>query len=473
MYSKQKIILYNPKAVFFDMPLALLAIGSALDADQYEVIIVDGRIEDDPLKLIQQHADEAICFGVTVITGAPITDALFISERVKQLNPNLPVIWGGWHTSLFPTEPMQDHSFIDITVQGQGEVTFCELVEAFTQNTSIETVKGISYRKEDELVKNPPRPLTPMERFDRIDYSLIDVERYFKKKGKRQFDYISSVGCFYRCSFCADPFVYQNRFQAISAEKMVADLAYYQEQYQFTDLNFQDETFFTKPKRIKQFAEAILERGLKFSWAATMRADQGNRLSDEVWELCKKAGLRRLLIGVESGAQEMMDWMKKDIKITQVFYCADKCKELGIDVIFPFIVGFPGESDDSIRETVSVIKRLRKKSNGFETPIFYFKPYPGSEITQNVVKNGFELPKSTNEWGEFDYIGSSGPWVSKEKEEFFEAFKFYLKWGYNKHASPLLKPLKAISKWRCETEQFGFPFEKAIIERLKPAQQLS
>lgn len=473
MSEKKKVLLYNPKAVFFDMPLALLAIGSILDPERYEVVIIDGRIEENPLQLIKKHAPEAICFGVTVITGAPIKDALEVSAAVKTINPALPVIWGGWHTSLFPKEPLQDHDFIDITVQGQGEITFQELVECFGQQKPLDDIKGICYRKGNELVKTPPRPLTPMESFERINYELIDVERYFKKKSKRQFDYISSVGCFYRCSFCADPFVYQNRFQAISADKMADDLAFYQEQYQFTDLNFQDETFFTKPKRIQQFAEAILERGLKFSWAATMRADQGNRLPDEVWELSKKAGLRRLLIGVESGAQEMMDWMKKDIKITQVFYCADKCKELGIDVIFPFIVGFPGESDNSIRETVKVIKRLRKQSNGFETPIFYFKPYPGSEITQNVVKNGYKLPSTTKEWGDFDYIGSSGPWVSKEKEAFFEAFKFYLKLGYNKHSSPLLKPLKIVSKWRCETERFSFPVEKYIIEKLRPSQRLS
>ena len=474
MNTRKKVLLYNPKAVFFDMPLALLSIGSVLDSTKYEVIIIDGRIEKNPIQTIKSHLDNAICFGVTVITGAPIKDGLFISEEVKKLSPDLPIIWGGWHTSLFAKEPIQEHYFIDITVQGQGEATFKELVHHLDNALPLDDIKGITFRKEDnEIKKNFLRPIEDMDAMERINYDLIDVEQYFEKKGKRQFDFISSIGCFYRCTFCADPFVFQRKFSAISPKKMVDDLAYYQEKYQFDDLNFQDETFFTYAKRIEEFAQEIVDRKLKFSWAATMRADQGERLSDEVWLLCKKAGLRRLLIGVESGSQEMMDWLKKDIKLTQVFYCADKCAALSINVIFPFIVGFPNETDTSIVETVKTIKRLRNKSAGFDTPIFYFKPYPGSQITQDVVDEGYKLPETTLEWGDFDYIGSSGPWVSKEKERFFEAFKFYLKVGYGKERGPLFYPLRKISQWRCKNDQFKFPIEKVIIDRLRPEKQLS
>ena len=381
------------------MPLALLAIGSVLDPQEYEVIIVDGRIEPHPLKAIQQHLKSAICFGVTVITGAPIKDGLYISEKVKALAPQLPVIWGGWHTSLFAKEPIQEHPFIDITVQGQGEATFKELIHHIARGLPLDDIKGITFRKGKDVKKNFPRPIVDMDTMDRINYDLIDVERYFEKKGKRQFDFISSIGCFFRCTFCADPFVFQRKFSAISPQKMVDDLEYYQKKYRFNDVNFQDETFFTYTKRIEEFVREILDRNLNFTWAATMRADQGERLPDEVWQLAQKSGLRRLLIGVESGSQEMMDWLKKDIKLTQVFYCAEKCAKMGIDVIFPFIVGFPNETDKSITETVKTVKKLRQKSEGFDTPIFYFKPYPGSQITQDVVTNGYQLPQTTEEWG--------------------------------------------------------------------------
>ncbi len=473
MSSRRKIILYNPKAVFFDMPLALLAIGSVIDNKKYDVIIIDARVEENVIDLIKQHINDAICFGVTIITGAPIKDALYISKKVKELAPDLPIIWGGWHTSLFPKQPVEENPFIDITVQGQGEATFKDLVDHLANKISLDGVKGITFRKDENIIQNPPRPLAAMDSFGRVNYDLIDVEKYFKKKGKRQFDYISSAGCYFRCAFCADPFVFERKYTALPAVKMAEDLDYYFRKYSFTDVNFQDETFFTYADRIEEFSEELISKKIKISWAATMRADQGERLSDKVWMLCKQSGLRRLLIGVESGSQEMMDWMKKDIKLSQVFYCADKCKQLDISVIFPFIVGFPSESDESVTETINVIKQLRSQSSNFDTPIFYFKPYPGSKITAEVVDNGYKLPSTTEEWGDFDYIGSSGPWISKEKERFFEAFKFYLRLGYGRKGGALAYPLKKIGQWRCNNDQYKFPVEKYIIEKIRPQQRLS
>jgi radical SAM superfamily enzyme YgiQ (UPF0313 family) len=473
MNKRKKVILYNPKAVFFDMPLALLAIGSALDEKLFEVVIIDGRLTDNVESEIEAHIKEAVCFGASVITGAPIADALKISAFVKSKRSDLPVVWGGWHTSLFPTETLYDTDCIDITVQGQGEVTFKELVDHISNSIPLDNVKGISFRKNGIPHKTPVRPIVDMDSFRRVNYDLINVEAYFEKKGNRQFDYISSIGCFFRCAFCADPFVFQRKFSAISPEKLGEEMTYYKEKYNFTDLNFQDETFFTYAKRIKGIAEEFIKRELNISWAATMRADQGERLSDEIWNLSKESGLRRLLIGVESGSQEMMDWMKKDVKLEQVFYCADKCKNLGIGVIFPFIVGFPGESDKSVDDTVSVIKKLRKLSPKFDTPIFFFKPYPGSSITNDMVEEGFELPSTLDEWSKFDYIGSSGPWVSPEKEKFINQFKFYLKLAYKNKGGKLAYPMRKIGQWRVEKNNFKLPIEKLLYESLVEQKELS
>lgn len=470
--QRRKVLLYNPHAAFFDMPLALLAIGSALDPARYQPIIIDGRMDDNAIELLAQHADEAICMGVTVITGRPIHNALEVTRAIKARFPRLPIIWGGWHTSLFAKEPLQDIPEIDVTVQGQGEATFRQLVDHFERGELLDDVQGITYRRLGEIVQNTGRALQPMEGFGRVNYDLIDVERYFQKKGRRQFDYISSTGCYFRCAFCADPFVFGRKFTAIPPEQMCEDLAYYHSKYKFTDLNFQDETFFTYAKRIKGFAEGLVKLNLGFSWAATMRADQGERLGDEVWQMLKESGLRRVLIGVESGSQEMMDWLKKDIKLTSVLWCAEKCKELGIAINFPFIVGFPGESEKSVRATVDLVRQLNAKAENFDTPIFYFKPYPGSSITDEVVKQGYRLPQHTEEWAQFDFYKSSGPWVSKEKERFFEAFKFYLKLAYGKKRR-FAAPLHALAKWRVEKEVFVFPIEKYAIEKLRPKAQLT
>lgn len=467
------VLLYNPKAVFFDMPLALLAIGSVLDQSRYKVVIVDARVDDNPMEIIKSYIDNALCFGVTALTGSPVKDALEITKKVKGLAPNLPLIWGGWHTSLFPEQTLIDEPGIDITVQGQGEQTFRELVDALANDKPLKAINGICYRNElNEIVKNPPRILVPMDDFGEINYDLIDVEKYFAKKGKRQLDYISSTGCYFRCTFCADPFVYNRKWSAVSPELMVGQLEKLYHKYHFTDLNLQDETYFTYPDRVIEIAQKIVERSLKFTWAATMRADQGSRMSDADFALCAASGMRRLLIGVESGSQEMMDWLKKDIKIEQVFLCAERCKKLGIAVIFPFIVGFPDETEKSVAATVDVALKLNSMHTDFSTPIFYFKPYPGSKITQDVIKDGYELPKTIQEWSDFDYIGSIGPWVSKEKYEFFEKFKFYMKLGYSRrHIS--VRPFQAIARFRCRHQFFKAPFEKKLADILLTRQQLS
>ena len=311
-----------------------------------------------------------------------------------------------------------------------------------------------------------------MDTFSDVNYDLIDVEKYFEKKGRRQLDYISSTGCHFRCTFCADPFVYERKWTAISPEIMVNKLEELYQKHHFTDVNLQDETYFTFRNRVVEIAEKIIERNLKFTWAATMRADQGARLSEEDFETCAKSGLRRLLIGVESGSQEMMDWLKKDIKMEQVYLCAERCKRHGIAVIFPFIVGFPDETEQSVQSTVNMVKELNEMHPEFSTPIFYFKPYPGSTITDEVIKKGYVLPKSIHEWSDFDYIGSSGPWVSDEKYAFFEKFKFYLKLAYSNQKS-IYKPLQIIAKWRCNQLFFGLPFEKKLFDWFFSKQQLS
>ncbi len=148
------------------------------------------------------------------------------------------------------------------------------------------------------------------------------------------------------------------------------------QRYRFDDLSFQDETFFTRAERVEAIADEFIRRKLPITWAATMRADQGDRLPDEVMAKCKQSGLRRVIIGVESGSQAMMDWIKKDIKLGQVFLSAEKCRRHGVAVIFPFIVGFPNETDESVRASLDVAKRLRALGPAFQTPIFYFSPTP-------------------------------------------------------------------------------------------------
>jgi anaerobic magnesium-protoporphyrin IX monomethyl ester cyclase len=471
--ARPKIVLYNPRAVFFTMPLALLALGSELDRDAYEVVIVDGRLEADPERAVLEHLPQALCVGITVLTGAPISDALAISRLVKRTRPELTVVWGGWHPSMFARECLAE-ACVDVTVRGQGEETFAEIVTRLKEGRSLEGCAGCTVRLPDGRVHdNPARPLAPVERFRAHDYGLIPVERYFALKGKRQLDYISSQGCNFRCAFCSDPFVYGRKWVGLEPERMALRLKELWERYHFDDVNFQDETFFTRARRVQAFADHLVESGLKISWAATMRADQGVRLPDEVWARCRQSGLRRLLVGVESGSNEMLRRIRKDIRIEQVFETAEQMLKHGIAGHFPFIVGFPEESDASIRATIECAKRLRALSPDFLTPIYYFKPYPGSELVIEAVARGFKLPQTLEAWSQFDYVaGLPGPWVTPEKYRLIERFKFFqeLAWKRVARGGHLLQQL---ARYRCRKDEYRWPVEMVLTRWLVPAERLS
>jgi radical SAM superfamily enzyme YgiQ (UPF0313 family) len=473
MTGRLKVVLYNPQAVFFTMPLALLAIGSELDPEKYEIVTIDGRLEADAVSAVLSNIEGAVCLGVTVLTGAPISDALQISRAAKRARPDLPVVWGGWHPSMFSRECLVEPS-VDVTVRGQGEETFAEIVSRLAEGRSLEGCAGCTVRLADGTIhENPARPLAQVEKFRAHNYELIPVERYFELKGKRQLDYISSQGCNFRCAFCSDPFVYGRKWVGLEPVRMAMRLKELWDRYRFDDVNFQDETFFTQRERVRALAERIIESGMKTTWAATMRADQGIRLPDDVWVLCKKSGLRRLLVGVESGSNEVLKRIRKDIKIEQVYEVAAKMRHHGIAGHFPFIVGFPDESDANIQATLDCAKRLRSMSPDFLTPIYYFKPYPGSALVIEAVERGFRLPETLEAWAQFDYVaGEPGPWVSPQKFELIERFKFFHELAW-KRTGPGKRLLQQLARYRCGQDNYRWPVEMLFSRWLVPTQKLS
>jgi radical SAM superfamily enzyme YgiQ (UPF0313 family) len=469
---RHKILLYNPRAVFYTMPLGLIAVGSALDPTKYEVVIVDGRLESDSVAAVLAHLDGALCLGMGVLTGAPIRDALHVARAVKAARPDLPVVWGGWHPSLFPDQCLREPA-VDAVVIGQGEETFAELVERFGRREGLRDVAGSAYREDGHVIVTAPRPLRDINTFPPHSYELIPVPAFFGLKGRRQFDYISSQGCRFRCTFCADPFVYKRGWTGLTPRRMTGELTSWWEKYHFDEVAFQDETFFTSRARVDEIAEALIAAKLPVAWTATLRADQGQRLDGTAWAKAKRSGLKRVMIGIESGSQAMLDWMKKDTKVEQVFESAEQCVRHGIGAIFNLIVGFPGEPDDSVHASLSVARRLRAMSPDFHVAIFYYRPYPGNEIAQQLLRDGYTFPQTLEGWADFDYVGAAGPWVDRAKFTLVERFKFYQKHAYGPTPHFSRWPLRAAARWRVEKAWYHFPIEKALVERLRPPHALS
>jgi radical SAM superfamily enzyme YgiQ (UPF0313 family) len=156
-----------------------------------------------------------------------------------------------------------------------------------------------------------------------------------------------------------------------------------------------------------------------------------------------------------------------------VYETAETMLKYGIAGHFPFIVGFPDESDASVQASLDCAKKLRAMSPDFLTPIYYFKPYPGSALVIEAVERGYRLPETLKEWAQFDYVaGEPGPWVSAEKFELIERFKFFHELAW-KRVSAGTMPLQRIARYRCDRNNYRWPIEMLFTRWLTPAQKLS
>jgi radical SAM superfamily enzyme YgiQ (UPF0313 family) len=237
------------------------------------------------------------------------------------------------------------------------------------------------------------------------------------------------------------------------------------------DVAFQDETFFTHPVRVDRLADELLRHGLDVEWSATLRADQAARMGEPLLVKCVQAGLRRVMIGVESGSQATLDLLQKDLRLEHVNAAAEMCVRQDVAAIFNFIVGFPGEDTASIETTLALAKRLRAMHPRFETPIFYYRPYPGNPMADRARDEGYVFPRDLVEWADFDYVGHQSPWMTAAQRRHIERFKFYTRHAWQ--TGTWRWPLRTAARWRCDRDWFGLPIEKTVIEWLRPPQRVS
>ena len=250
-----KVVLYNPKAVFFTMPLALLAIGSELDPEKYEVVIVDGRLDAGPRGRPPRLTSMTRCVWASRCSPArryPMRS--WFRARRSSFDPTCPSSGADGIPRCSARECLVEPA-VDVSVQAQGEETFAEIVDRLAKAAGLEGCAGCTVRRADGRIctQSAARPLRPLDRFRAHDYWLIPVERYFELKGKRQLDFISSQGCNFRCAFCSDPVRLRPQ---VGGPRPRVDGRHARsrncgERYRFDDVNFQDETFFTRRDRVR------------------------------------------------------------------------------------------------------------------------------------------------------------------------------------------------------------------------------
>jgi radical SAM superfamily enzyme YgiQ (UPF0313 family) len=464
---KRKILLFNPRSEFYAMPLGLLAVGSALDLGRFEVKIFDARIDGQAAGKILSEASQAACVGMTVFSGPPIGDALQLARQFKSRFPALPIVWGGWHPSILPEQCIQS-GVVDAVVIGQGEPAFCELMECIDSPEQWMAIDGLCVARNGRAARTNPRPLARMDQFPPMRYEQLDVERYFTHKGVRQVDYSSSRGCPYKCTFCADPMVYRNKWTGLPANRVLSDLMALYERYRIEEVSFLDDDLFASLKRIQELVEVFIQANIPFRWKGTARADELCRLPETFFDRLRLAGCSRINVGAESGSQKILDQIKKQYRVDQILTAACRASRAGIRISHSFIVGFPGETEEDFQATLGVIKAIRQMHPGLEASIFFYSPYPGTELVRELEQRGLRLPAKLEDWRAFDIEGA---WLPRNDRRFVRRVKnlnFYLRHAYaQKDGSLLRRILQTLSRIRCEHDRYEFPVEPYLAEAWK------
>ena len=455
-------------------PLGLLSLASPLLAAGYDVRIIDAKIEPDWLQRVGQETADALCFGVSLLTGPMIHQAIEASRLVKQLHPDLPVVFGGWHPSLLPEQTLAE-PFVDVVVRNQGELTFLELVRRFEAGLPPEGVAGCSFKKGREICQNPDRPVSRIEELPSPAFEMADFDAYEKAGGGRSLTYATSVGCPYACNYCTDTVFYNRHFNAYPAERVVSEVTALVEKHGLEAVTLLDSNFLVDTKRAVRIAEGFLESGLEFRWKFQASTDLLCRLSDDEVRLMGRSGLDYIGFGSESGSEQILELMNKPHQtVPDMFEAARKCDAAGVRANFNLILGFPGETEEHRRETLRVMSEIGRR---FESVTFspnLFTPYPGIEVWRDLERRGMRQPENLAGWADLTLGANVLPWMrggAFEKVEqsmsllllASELAKRFRK-AQSRTERALLQALRKPVGWRLRHQFYRWPVELWLYE---------
>lgn len=422
----KKVLLYYPrisgetdsKTLYTGLPLAVLALAAQLDASAYDVRVIDGRLDGDALASCADWMDDGVlCAGISAMTSYQIRDGLTLARNIKDRYPGVPVVWGGWHPSLMPEQTI-GHELIDIVVRGQGEFTFRNLVSQLAAGGELGRVTNLVYKdKKGNIVDTGFEPSLKMSDTRPIEYGYryVDVENYVQPLwgNQRVVGYESSRGCPWHCSFCSIGSVYNRRWNALSPERVVNGLEYLYKNHAVDAVHFFDNNFFVDPVRVRRIAEQLVEKNVCVRWDGTSTVDQVLGFSDDYIDRLKRGGFYRVIVGAESGDEEVLRSIGKRHNNRQVLDMVAKCTGLDIQVSLSFMVGFPWDPEKDFNSTIKLIEAVKEINNKTEILLFIFSPYYGTELYDVALENGMTFPQDLEGWADFTYDKINTPWISR------------------------------------------------------------
>jgi anaerobic magnesium-protoporphyrin IX monomethyl ester cyclase len=408
------------------IPLGIAYLGAVAEQSGHEVTIIDCQAE----KLTYEAFRARIARTLSEVIGVTATTLLYKSAMklitiAKQTQPQAVTVLGGSHGTFWDENALNEYPGLDIVVRREGEQTFIELLERLQTQSGLSNLLGITYRKEDEIIRNADRPfIANLDSLPFPAHHLLPLEK-LKHNGKILFPLVSSRGCVYWCDFCSTVRMFGRAYRMRSAKNVVDEMQFVHDKYGVEQVTFYDDAFTVDRDRVIEICDELHARKLHMIWDCGTRVDMVDR---ELMKTMRDAGCIAVWLGVESGSEAILRAMNKSIKLAQTRLAYKTAHDVGLMTIANVVLGFPGETEQTARETIRFVKELDPDDVGF----YVATPYPGTPMYEQVIKNGWLRVTDFNKYDTATPTFET-PQLSMERirEIRYKAYQqFYLRPGY-------------------------------------------
>lgn len=367
-------------------PLGIAYLGAFLRYRGFRVQLIDAEAEKLSHRdiLARCSAFKTDVYGISTTTIV-FSKAVSLAEYLKNETPDIPVVVGGPHISGNADEAMHYECF-DVGVFGEGERTLFELIGALRDGRRLEDIDGIIFRKNGRVIRNNARKY--IDDLDELPFPARDLLPAVKNYLPPPLNYketpcatiITTRGCPYGCTFC-DHNTFGRKYRMRSAENIVEEIHNLMKEYSVREIAFVDDTFNINDKRLNKLFRLMKDNNIKLPWTCMARI---NTTSYEQLQAMKEAGCWHISFGIESGNKDIVKLIKKGIDLDYAEQVIQWCKKLGIYTKGFFIVGHPGETVQTIEDTI----RYALKVPFTDIVVTLNTPLPGSWNFDNMNKFG-------------------------------------------------------------------------------------
>jgi len=345
-------------------PVGILSLAAVLEAKALQPAVVDlNRVYYEWLRDSNRDKSDFCSFAgsyfaardfdffgfSTVCSSYPLT--LRIAAEVKRAHPKSVVVLGGPQASVVDVPTMRAFPSIDLVVRGEAEQTLPELVDALGGGRSLAAVPGLTFRRQNEIVRNPDAPLVlDLDALPFPAFHLFPDVRHC-----RHFPLELGRGCPFSCTFCSTNDFFRRRFRLKSPAHMIAEMRRVRQTYGINSFELVHDMFTVDRKRVVEFCEALLEAGRQnpedsFIWGCSARTDC---VDEDLIALMSRAGCRGIFFGIETGSRRMQKIIDKGLELNDSADRVRSCDKFKINTAVSLMAGFPDETMNDLRDTAA------------------------------------------------------------------------------------------------------------------------